>query len=88
MNLALLHSPTAAQTQIEISTDDDRTPFQHPALEGLPNITNVPIADILTKTRLARLANQKGMQEILRWKPRMVSLPTCNPVRNAKILTY
>lgn len=72
MSLALLHSPVATKTQSLPNPEDDRVPFKHPALEGLANLTDVPVGEVLTKKRLAGLATQMGMQEIIRWKPRMV----------------
>lgn len=75
-NLALLNSPTASQTQRLMSSTDDRVPFQHPALDGLENLTDTPIAEVLTKARLARFADKLGMAEILRWRPRNVRYST------------
>lgn len=71
--MALLHSTTAAQTQSLPDTVDDRVPFTHPALDGLANLMDVPMTEILTKRRLARFAAQMGMQDIIRWKPRVPS---------------
>ena len=67
--LALLHSPVATKTQSFPNSEDVGT---HPALEGLANLSNVPLGEILTKPRLARLATQMGMREIIRWEPRLV----------------
>jgi len=72
-NLALLVSPTATKTQSLPNPSDDRTPFTHPALEGLANLTDVPLAEVLSKRRLAGLAQSIGMQEIMRWTPKDVS---------------
>ncbi|PVH79596.1 hypothetical protein DL98DRAFT_516024 [Cadophora sp. DSE1049] len=71
-NIALLQSPTANQTQSLADPSDDRLHFVHPALDGLPNLTDVPISEILTKDRLGPLATQMGMREIMRWTPRNV----------------
>ncbi|KAH7323855.1 ribonuclease-III-like-domain-containing protein [Rhexocercosporidium sp. MPI-PUGE-AT-0058] len=71
-NIALLQSPIATQTQSTGHASDDRLPFAHPSLQGLPNLTNVPISNILTKERLGPLATQMGMREIMRWTPRNV----------------
>jgi large subunit ribosomal protein L15 len=76
-NLTLLHSPTATKTQSLPDTSDDRTPFTHPALEGLANLSDVPLAEVLSKTRLAGLAKANGMQEIIRWTPRDVRISVC-----------
>jgi large subunit ribosomal protein L15 len=73
-NLVLLHSPTATKTQSLPDPSDDRIPFTHPALEGLANLSNVPIGEVLTKTRIAGFATLIGMREIIRWQPKDVSL--------------
>ena len=70
--VALLNSETATQTQSPPSPSDDREPFAHPALDALANLTDASIREVLTRSRLAQLASQMGMREILRWKPRMV----------------
>jgi large subunit ribosomal protein L15 len=70
--LAVLHSPVATQTQSLPDSEAKHQPFTHPALEGLANLSDVQITDILTKKRLARLATQMGMPEIMRWKPKNV----------------
>jgi large subunit ribosomal protein L15 len=72
-SLALLHSPIATQTQTPADPADKRVPFTHPALDGLQNLTDVSMAEVLSKKRLAGLAAQLGMPDVLRWKPRMVS---------------
>ncbi|KAG0646469.1 hypothetical protein D0Z07_7510 [Hyphodiscus hymeniophilus] len=68
--LSLLHSPVATQTQSLPDPQDESQPFTHPALDGLANLSDVQITEILTKKRLARLATQMGMPEIMRWKPK------------------
>ncbi|KAI9647396.1 hypothetical protein NHQ30_003781 [Ciborinia camelliae] len=69
-NLTLLQSPIATQTQLPQDTDN-REPFSHPALDGLPNLMNVKVDSILSKERLASLGTQMGMPDIIRWEPRM-----------------
>lgn len=44
--------------------------FQHPALEGLENITTFTKGNVLEKTRLARLASSYGVDKAVRWKPK------------------
>ena len=70
--LALLHSPVATQTQSLPDSQNKSQEFAHPALGGLANLGDVQITNILTKKRLASLATQIGMPEIMRWKPRDV----------------
>ncbi|CAG8981966.1 hypothetical protein HYALB_00004829 [Hymenoscyphus albidus] len=43
---------------------------QHPALEGLANLEEYPVSRVLTKIKLAALADTIGMREILRWQPK------------------
>lgn len=72
-NLALLNSPTPPNTQRRHSNPSEmRIPFDHPALEGLSNLSGTPMGEILTKSRLAAVATQAGMRDIMRWQPRFV----------------
>jgi len=73
-NLALLNSPTATTTQSLPDSSETRKPFHHPSLAKLQNVTDSPIAEILSKRRLAGLGTQCGMREILRWVPRNVRI--------------
>jgi len=68
--LSLLHSPIATQTQFQDPDPYDRELFQHPALEGLPNLDNLHFGSILPKERIARFAAQMGIPEVTRWKPK------------------
>ncbi|TQS37629.1 hypothetical protein Golomagni_01891 [Golovinomyces magnicellulatus] len=56
---------------INVSEPDDRTPFSHPALEGLPNLFHPSLTEVLSKERLAAFAVSIGMKSIIRWYPRM-----------------
>ncbi|CZT43197.1 related to RNase III domain protein [Rhynchosporium secalis] len=71
-NIALVQSPTAQKTQSLADPSDDRLPFAHPALEGLRNLTDAPINEILTKDRLGPFAAQLGMSQVMRWTPRNI----------------
>ena len=44
--------------------------FRHPALEGVENITAFAKANVLEKSRLARLASSYGVDKAVRWKPK------------------
>lgn len=79
-NIALLQSPVANQTQSSADPSDDRLHFAHPALDGLANLTDAPISEILTKERLGPLATEMGMRVIMRWTPRNVSFFCWKPV--------
>ncbi|KAI9744200.1 MAG: hypothetical protein M1818_002352 [Claussenomyces sp. TS43310] len=67
-NLALLHSPSGSATPIP--DPYGRTPYSHPALNGLPNLSTVSVSDVLAKERLGRLAASCGIPQVTRWKPR------------------
>jgi len=71
--LALIHSPLSTVTQAPTPDPYGRTPFQHPALEGLQNLPTIPISEIISKERLGRLATSYGIGEVTRWKPKNVS---------------
>ncbi|TAQ83971.1 hypothetical protein B7494_g7697 [Chlorociboria aeruginascens] len=66
-SLELLYSSEIQRQASRKSFDDDRVPFTHPALDGLVNLTNVPLSEVLNKSRMAQLAGRMGMREILRW---------------------
>ena len=44
--------------------------YQHPALEGLENVTAFAKNAVLDRTRLAKLASTYGLDKVVRWKPR------------------
>lgn len=73
-NLALVNSPIATKTQLGRDPNDGRVAFTHPALEGLENLSNTPLSEVLTISRVAGLATQLGMKDIIRWQPRLVGL--------------
>ncbi|KAK4160550.1 ribonuclease-III-like-domain-containing protein [Cladorrhinum sp. PSN259] len=51
--------------------EDDRVPFQHPALENIDKLIHKQPMNVVTKERLAKLAVDVGLAEVTRWKPRM-----------------
>jgi hypothetical protein len=59
----------------------NRLPFEHPALEGLSNLSERTKSQILDRTRLAQLAMSQGVDRVMRWKPRRVgnhyTFPSC-----------
>jgi len=75
-SLAFLNSEVATQTQSLSTSSDpnspDRVPFSHPALNGLENISNIQLSEVLHRNRLAALATQMGMRDIIRWRPRLI----------------
>ena len=44
--------------------------YNHPALQGLENLTSFAKHQVLEKSRLARLARSYGIDTVVRWKPR------------------
>jgi len=49
-----------------------RKPFLHPALSGLPGLTDEAESAVLDKTRLSQLAERYGLDKVTRWKPKRV----------------
>lgn len=82
LNIALLQSEVATQTQSLPSPLDNRVPFSHPALEGLQNLTDVAISDVLNKDRLGPLATSLGMRDVIRWVPRKVRIVYTSKARS------
>ncbi|KAF2455607.1 RNase III domain protein [Lineolata rhizophorae] len=69
-SLALLSAP---KPDVAVVHDPyHRQQFNHPALQGLPNLSSDAKAEVTHKTRLARLAESKGLRRVLRWQPRNV----------------
>ncbi|OTA99656.1 hypothetical protein M426DRAFT_324973 [Hypoxylon sp. CI-4A] len=50
---------------------DQRKPFEDPALRGIDNLSHKQPSDILNLDKLAKLALDTGLTEVVRWKPRM-----------------
>jgi large subunit ribosomal protein L15 len=70
-SLALVQNPEATNT----STPTDphgRTPFSHPALDGLRNLSPETKSFLTDRSKLAELAQKYEMQKVLRWTPRKV----------------
>ena len=52
----------------------DRETFTHPALEGLTQLTDASHKAVIDVKRLSALGQQHGVDQVLRWKPRLVRL--------------
>ncbi|KAF1918921.1 ribonuclease-III-like-domain-containing protein [Ampelomyces quisqualis] len=72
---ALINSPH--ENQWPRDTDDKpsrdkygRRPFVHPALNGLPGLSEEAESKVLDKARLSQLAAQYGLDKVTRWKPK------------------
>ncbi|KAI9877875.1 MAG: hypothetical protein M1830_002583 [Pleopsidium flavum] len=68
-SLAIIHS---ASSQPLPPTADrlERVPFQHPALNGLTNLTAKTKTLSTDQGRLSQLAQQYGLGSVVRWKPK------------------
>lgn len=64
-SMALLNAPPTPGMQF--SAEDV---YQHPALEGLENVTTFAKNAVLERTRLAKLASTYGIDKVVRWKPK------------------
>ena len=69
--LAMIHS---ASPHPEVASLDPygRTPFEHPALEGLEILSFETRNDMTDKRRLAQVAEGYGLASVIRWKPKQV----------------
>jgi large subunit ribosomal protein L15 len=78
-SIALLNSP---QVLKRLGQDEfGRQPFTHPALDGLPSLTQDAIDGVLSTSRLGPLAERYGLDKVTRWKPRLVRLLHSNDPR-------
>lgn len=76
MSLALLNGPASAG-RVQARTRKDaygRTPFQDEALQGIDNVSHYTRDQYLDEKRLARMATQYGLADVIRWKPRQARL--------------
>ncbi|KAJ5907076.1 uncharacterized protein N7473_003992 [Penicillium subrubescens] len=68
-SLALVQNPEAAN--VAVKTDSHgRTPFSHPALDGLRSLSPETKSFLTDRSKLAELAQKYEMQNVLRWTPR------------------
>ncbi|BDD59477.1 hypothetical protein MPDQ_002963 [Monascus purpureus] len=66
-------SMVLAQSAKKTPTTEDpfgRTPFSHPALDGLTNLSSDKKNFLTSKLKLAELADKYELQKVLRWSPR------------------
>lgn len=79
-SLALLNAANPEMQSGQAPEPDKfgRTPFQHRSLGGLQNITESAKATELDKSRLANLGKSYGLANVIRWKPKNVSLSPSN----------
>lgn len=70
-SLALVQNPNTSS--MTATTDEfGRTPFTHPALDGLKNLSSNAKSSLTDRTKLAELAQRYKMLEVLRWAPKTV----------------
>ncbi|KAF2815985.1 uncharacterized protein BDZ99DRAFT_432860 [Mytilinidion resinicola] len=67
-SLALLNSTPSSTPAAPDAYN--RVPVAHPALAGLGGLTAETKAEVLSKARLAGLAERYGLDKVTRWKPK------------------
>lgn len=72
-SLALVQSSEAANTPAK-ADPHGRTPFSHPALDGLRSLSPETKSFWTDRTKLSELAQKYEMQNVLRWTPRKVGI--------------
>ena len=63
----IANSPGAEENRI-----DTRTPFSHPAVDGIEFLTQEARNSFTHHSRVAKVARQYGMAEVARWVPKDV----------------
>ena len=66
--------PALAAQDSSIQDPFGREPFQHPALANVDKLNSRQPQDMVQKDKMAKLAMEVGLAEVIRWKPRMVCL--------------
>ena len=69
--MGLLHQPVSPVASLgNTSTADTRDAYEHPLLSSLPNLSENAKSSVLSKNRLAQLAKEHGLHQVLRWRPK------------------
>ncbi|KAI1075895.1 ribonuclease-III-like-domain-containing protein [Whalleya microplaca] len=68
---SILTSPENYATPDNDPYADRRTPIEDPALRSLDNLSLTQPHDLFTIDKVAKLALNSGLTEVVRWKPRM-----------------
>ncbi|KAA6413082.1 MAG: rnase iii domain [Lasallia pustulata] len=71
-SLAMVHS-ASSHPLVAAPDPYGRTPFQHPALEGLEVLSSEAKLDMTDRRRLAQIAEGYGLADVIRWKPRQAA---------------
>ena len=74
-SLAILSSHAATGSPSPPPDDLEREPFQHPALESIPRLTEEVRKDVNSRKRMSDIAQRYGLLSVLRWKPKKVHNP-------------
>ena len=74
-SLAILSSHAATGSPALPPDNFEREPFQHPALESIPRLTEEVRKDVTSRKRMSDIAQRYGLSSVLRWKPRKVYGP-------------
>jgi len=72
-SLAILSSHPATGSPAPPSDSFEREPFQHPALESIPRLTEAVRKDVTSRKRISDIAQRYGLLSVLRWKPKKAS---------------
>ena len=75
-------SSTATATEDPIPDPFGREPFHHPALSKVDKLSVQDPREITAPARLAKVAIDAGLKEVVRWKPRMVLELPPSPCRS------
>ncbi|KAI0534937.1 RNase III domain-containing protein [Xylaria digitata] len=68
---SIINSPPKYDNIVADPYAEKRQPFEDPALRSLDNLAATQPNDIFTLEKLARLATDTGLSNVVRWKPRM-----------------
>jgi hypothetical protein len=86
MTLALLGS--SAKDVFQVPKDaHGRDPFEHAATEGIEVLNGRARAHLLHHNRIAQLSQKHGLEEVIRWNPRKVSLRSYHYSKSGVLLS-
>jgi large subunit ribosomal protein L15 len=76
---ALINSPQQTEWPrdskgVPLTDEFGRRPYIHPALNGLQGLTDEAEGLVLSKSRLAPIAERYGLDKVTRWTPRRVCI--------------
>jgi large subunit ribosomal protein L15 len=70
-SLALLNRTDG--TFVDPPDEFEREPFRHPGVDLLPRLSDQTKGDFVSLPRIASMAHNLGLTQVVRWKPRKVS---------------